>query len=61
MGKGKVYRDLFADRKETNINITVILKRVKKIMPNGKNNGNLILKIKKCCSVVIIGALYMKF
>ena len=47
MGKGKVYRDLFADRKETNINITVILKRVKKIMPNGKNNDNLILKIKK--------------
>ena len=61
MGKGKVYRDLFADRKETNINITVILKRVKKIMPNGKNNDNLILKIKKCCSVVIIEALYMKF
>ena len=26
---------------------TVILKRVKKIMPNGKNNDNLILKIKK--------------
>ena len=33
----------------------------KKIMPNGKNNDNLILKIKKCSSVVITGASYMKF
>ena len=30
MGKGKVYRDLFADRKETNINITVVCRLRKK-------------------------------